>query len=195
MRYLTCWLWDWLSWLRILSFLCFVAMFVEYIDMLIILIAYLVSLSIVILFFAMIVLIALHIWIYCYTSFDLTCRLSRLYILLFVFEQGICITFSSDCHSLYVCVSDISYTLPDCMSHDCTSSAWLHVVCLCGSRFYPPISNSLGFGHPFHLGSHYCKCEAFCVLILWSSQRLGVGSSDGLYRCLGAFWRRPTYRC
>ena len=83
---------DWGFWF----FLCFIAMFVEYIDMLIILIAYLVSLSIVILFFAMIVLIALHIWIYCYTSFDLTCRLSRLYILLFVFVQGICITFSPD---------------------------------------------------------------------------------------------------
>ena len=64
--------------------------------MLIALIAYLDSLSIVILIFAMIVLIALHIWIHCYTSFDLTCRLSRLYILLFVFVQGICITFSSD---------------------------------------------------------------------------------------------------
>ena len=97
MRYLTCWLWDWLSWLRILFFLC--ASFpclLSNTDMLIILIDHLALLSIVILIFAMIVLIALHIWIYCYTSFDLTCRLSRLYILLFVFEQGICITFSSD---------------------------------------------------------------------------------------------------
>ena len=49
MRYLTCWLCDRLSWLRILIFLCFIAMFVEYIDMLIILIDHLALLSIVIL--------------------------------------------------------------------------------------------------------------------------------------------------
>ena len=83
------------------------------------------------------------------------------------------------CHSLYVCMSDISCTLPDCMSHDCPFSAWLHVICLCGSHFYPPISNSLGFGHFFHLGSHYCKCETFCVLALWPSWRLGIGSATG----------------
>ena len=102
-------------------FLCFISMIVEYNDILIILIDHLALLSIVILIFAMIVLIALHIWIHCYTSFDLTCRLSGLYILLIVFEHDICITFSSDCHSLYVCMSDISCTLPDCMSHDNSS--------------------------------------------------------------------------
>ena len=164
MRYLTCWLWDWLSWLRILFFLC--ASFpclLSNTDMLIILIDHLALLSIVILFFAMIVLIALHIWIYCYTSFDLTCRLSGLYILLIVFEHDICITFSSDCHSLYVCMSDISCTLPGCMSHDNSSFVWLHVVCLYGLHIYPPASNSLGFGHFFHPGSHYCKCETLCV--------------------------------
>ena len=91
--------------------------------------------------------------------------------------------------SRLVCIHDISCTLPDCMSHDCPSFAWLHVACPCGPHFYPLTSKSLGFGHSFHLGSHYCKCEAFCVFAIWPSQRLGVGSSDGLYRCMGAFWR------
>ena len=89
-------------------------------------------------------------------------------------------------------MSDISCTLLDCMMHDCPPSAWLHVVCLCGPHIYPLTSNSLGFGHSFHPGSHYCKCETFCVFALWPSQRLGVGSSDGLYWCTGAFWRRGT---
>ena len=161
--------------------------------MLIVLIAYLISLSIVILIFAMIILIALHVWIRCW--FDLTCRFSGSYIFLVVFKHDVCITIHFDYHSLCVDMSDISCTLPDCMSHDCPSSAWLHVACPCGPYFYPLTSKSLGFDHSFHLGSHYCKCETFCVLALWPSQRLGVGSSDGLYRCTGAFWRGPTYRC
>ena len=124
-------------------FLCFISMIVEYTDILIILIDHLALLSIVILIFAMIVLTTLHIWIHCYTSFDLTCRLSGLYILLIVFEHDICITFSSDCHSLYVCMSDISCTLLDCMMHDYPPSAWLHVVCLCGTHTYLLIFKSL----------------------------------------------------
>ena len=168
-------------------------MFVWGIDMLIVLIAYLISLSIVILIFAMIILIALHVWIRCW--FDLTWRFSGLYIILIVFDHGILITIHPDCHGLYAYMSDMSCTLFDRMSHDYPSSAWLHVACPCGPHFYPLTSKSLGFGHSFHLDSHYCKCETFCVLVLWPSQRLGVGSSDGLYRCMGAFWRRPTYRC
>ena len=114
-----------------------------------------------------------------------------------VFEHDVCITIRLDCRifAYLVCIWVIYPALPDCMMHDYPPSAWLHVVCLCGSHFYPPTSNSLGFGHSFHLGSHYCKCETFCVLALWPSQRLGVGSSDGLYRCTGAFWRRATLWC
>ena len=89
--------------------------------MLIVLIAHFVSLSIVILIFAMIILIALHVWIRCCISFDLTCQFSGLCIILIVFEHDICITIPPDCHSLYVYMSDISCTLLDCMSHDCPS--------------------------------------------------------------------------
>ena len=91
--------------------------------MLIVLIAYLISLSIVILIFSMIVLIALHVWIHCYTSFDLTCRFSGIYILLIIFEHGILITIHPYCHGLYVYMSDMSCTLFDRMSHDYLSSA------------------------------------------------------------------------
>ena len=101
----------------------------------------------------------------------LTCCVifSGLYILLIVFGHGVLITIHPDCHGLYVYMSDISCTLPDCMLHDYPSSAWLHVACSCGSHFYPLTSKSLGFGHSFHPSSHYCKCETFCVLALWPS--------------------------
>ena len=180
-----------LFWSRIpiwLFSLCLIIIFVWDIDMLIVSIVHLVSLSIVIPILAMTILIALHVWIRCYIFIDLTCWFSSLYILLIVFEHDVyTYHFSSDRHSLYVCMNGISCTLLDRMLHDCPPSAWLHVACLCGSHFYPPTFNSLGFGHSFHPGSHYCKCETFCVLALWSSQRLGVGSSDRLYRCAGAF--------
>ena len=143
----------------------------------------------------MFVLITSHAYTHHCISLSLTCWFSGLYILLIVFGHGVLITFSSDSHSFCVGMSDISCTLLDCMMHVCPSSTWLHVVCLCGSHFYPPISSSLGFGHPFHPGSHYCKCEIFYVLALWPSRRSGVGSSNGLYLCLGAFWRWSTLWC
>ena len=95
MRYLTCWLWDWLSWLRILIFLCFIAMFVEYIDMLIILIDHLALLSIVILILPCLfwllhmyrLTIVYHlIWHDCF---------SRLYIILIIMEHAIIVRYSS----------------------------------------------------------------------------------------------------
>ena len=86
LRYLTCWL----RWLIHIDrgfwdsyFLCLIAMFVWGIGMLIVLIAYLISLSILILIFAMTILIALHVWIRRW--FDLTCRFSSLHIILIVF--------------------------------------------------------------------------------------------------------------
>ena len=144
----------------------------------------------------MIILITSYAYTHHCISLSLTCWFSDLYTILIVFEHDVYMYhFPSDRHSLYVCMSGISCTLLDCMLHDCPPSTWLHVAYLCGSHFYPPTSNFLGLGRSFHSGSHYCKCETFCVLALWSSQRLGVGSSDGLYQCTGAFWRRPTYRC
>ena len=110
------------------------------------------------------------------------------------FEHDVCITICLDRHSLcglewYTC------TLLDCMVHDYPSFVWLHVACPCGPHIYPLPSNPLVFGHFLHFGSHYCKCETFCVFALWPSRRLGVGSSDGLYRCTGASWRRATHWC
>ena len=76
--------------------------------MLILLIAYLITLSIVILIFAMTVLIALHVWIHFYISFGFPCRFSGLYIIVFVFEHDVCITIHPNRRSLYVYMSDIS---------------------------------------------------------------------------------------
>ena len=56
------------------------------------------------------------------------------------------------------------WDLFDCLSHDCLSAAWLHDACLCGSHIYPLTSTPLVFGHFLHFGSHFCKCEALCVL-------------------------------
>ena len=147
--------------------------------------------------FGMIVLITSHAFTHHCISLSLTCWLSDLYTILIVFERDVCVTIRLDCRILVylVCTWWYTWALPDCMLHDCHFFVWLHVVCLCGSHFYPPTSNSLGFGHPFHLGSYYCKCETLCVLALWPSQRLGVGSGDGLYRCTGVFWRRATLWC
>ena len=161
--------------------------------MLIVSIVHLVSLSIVIQIFAMIISIALHaldLLLYLIVWFGILIRL-LVYSLDCLWAWWL-YHFLSDCHGLYVCISDISCPLLDCIPHDYPSSAWLHVVCPCGAHIYPPTSNSLSLGHSLHYGPHYCKCEAFCMLVLWPSQRLGEGSSDGLYRCMGAFWRRAT---
>ena len=144
----------------------------------------------------MIILITSHAYTHHCISLSLTCWFSDLYILSIVFKHGVYIY-----HFFYlfimVCV-DISDIPVLCLTVWCMTTLLLcdcMFACSCGQHIYPLISNSLGFGHSFHPGSHYCKCETFCVLALWPSQRLGVGSSDGLYRCTGAFWRRTTLWC
>ena len=146
----------------------------------------------------MIVLITSHAYTHYCTSFDSTCWSTCWYIIWPSLSVLSRYHYPSDCSILtyLVCVHWwYIWDLFDWVLHDYSSSAWLHVACTCGPHFYPLTSKSLGFGHSFHLGSHYCKCETFCVLVLWPSQRLGVGSSDGLYRCTGAFWRRATLWC
>ena len=89
--------------------------------MLIVLIAYLISLSIVILIFAMIILIALHVWICCW--FDLTCRFSGSHILLIVFEHDVYMYHFHLFIMACVDMNDIPCTLFDCMLHDYPSFA------------------------------------------------------------------------
>ena len=117
----------------------------------------------------MIVLITSHAYTHYCTSFDLTCWSTCWYIILIILERVVFVSLFIliVVFSLILCVHWwYIWALPDCVLHDCPSSAWLHVACLCGSHFYPPTSNSLGVGHSFHLGSHYYKCETFCVLAL-----------------------------
>ena len=82
-----------------------------------------ISLSIVILIFAMIVLIALHVRIPCYTSFDLTCRLSGLYILLIVWAW--CLYHYSSWLSQLVCIHEW-YILYSAWLY----GAWLPSICV-----------------------------------------------------------------
>ena len=73
-------------------------------------------------------------------------------------------------HSRLSCVymSDISCSawlydawLPSLCMIACRLSMWVSLL----SPYLPPF----GFGHFLHFGSHFCKCEALCVLALWPS--------------------------
>ena len=158
-------------------------------------IAYLTLLSIVILVFAMIVLIALHVWIHFYIPFGSTYWFTCLYIILIVFEHDVCITFHLIvivCMWTWViypilCLTACCMTvllLHDCMSlvHVGHTSIHLPPTFLVSVILFIPVL-TIASVRP-------CVC-----LLLWPSQRLGVGSSDELYRCLGAFWRWPTLWC
>ena len=73
-----------------------------------------------------------------------------------------------DCHVLvWLVCGHVWYTctLLDCLLHDCSSSVWLHVVCLCGLYIYPLTSNPLVSIIPFFFSSYICKCKALCVLV------------------------------
>ena len=104
--------------------------------------------------------------------------------------------FSSGCHSLYVDLSDIYLVLcltACCMTvlllRDCMSP--VHVGC----TSIPLPLTLLVSVIPFILVLTIASVRPSVRLLLWPSQRLGVGSSDGLYQCLGAFWRWPTLWC
>ena len=70
------------------------------------------------------------------------------------------------------------------------------VSLVCVGRTYIPLPPTLLVLVISFISALTFACVRPCVcLILWPSQRLGVGFSDGLYWCTRAFWRRPTYRC
>ena len=93
------------SWLRIpwwLLSLCFIAIFVGNIDMLIALITYLASFSIVILMFAMIVLVALHVYIHFLTWCNID---SFRYRLIWHVGSLACISSWSSLSMMYICIT------------------------------------------------------------------------------------------
>ena len=106
--------------------------------------------------------------------------------------------YPSDCRILVylVCVHWwYIWDLFDCVLHDysplCDCVLLVHV-----GRTSIPLPPTLWFSVIFFISALTFASVRPCVcLFLWPSQMLGVGSSDGLYRCLGAFWMRPTYRC
>ena len=142
----------------------------------------------------MIVLITPHAYTHHCISLDLTCRLTCLYIILIIFEHDICIII----HLIVIAYmwTRVAYFVPCLIA--CHMIALLCVIACClfvwDAHLSPYLSPS-SLGHFLHYGSHFCKCETLCVLVLWPRERLRVGSSDGLYRCLGAFWRRAAHCC
>ena len=80
----------------------------------------------------------------------------------------------------------------------CCMIVLLCVIACCLSVWIAHLSPYLqpfGFGHFLYSGSHFCKCETLCVFVTLTELEVGVGSSDGLYWCLGAFWRWLTHWC
>ena len=120
-------------------FLWFTTTFAWDIDMLIILIDTLALLSIVTLILP-------------WSFYSLTCILP------------IFVTICLDFHSLYVDVSDI-YVLYFTV---CCMTALLYVIACRLSVWAAHLSPYLqpsGFGHFFHSGSYFCKCEVLCVFV------------------------------
>ena len=92
-------------------------------------------------------------------------------------------------HGWYTC------NMPDYLLHNFSSPVWLHVACLCGSHIYPLTSNPLVSITLLFLVLTFVSVRPCVHLFSDRASWLGVGSSDRLYRCLGAFWKRWTYWC
>ena len=75
-----------------------------------------------------------------------------------------------------------------------SSSMWSYVIFPCGSHIYPITSNPLVSIISFISVFTFASVRPCVCLFLQPSWRLGVRSSDGLYRYLRAFWRKLTHR-
>ena len=94
--------------------------------------------------------------------------------------------------SLFLDLNDIP-TL--CMTVCCMTTLLLLDACIscqCGTHMCPFISNPLVSINHVSLDLIF-GMRLVALFALWSSWWFEVGSSDGLYLCLGAFWRRPTH--
>ena len=163
--------------------------------MLIVLIDYLTLCSIVILIFAMFILI-IHMYrlaIVHHLAWHVDSL--ALYTILIFFEHDVYITIHLDYHSLHVDMSGISVL---CLTV-CRVTALLLRVCMSLVRvgrttilLFPTLLVSVIL---FISVLTFASVRPCVCLLLWPSQRLGAGSSDGLYWCLGAFWRWLTRWC
>ena len=126
-------------------------------------------LSIFTLIFSMIDLITSHAYTCHYISFDSTYWSIGLYIILIVFEHDVCITICIDYHILayLVCIHD---DISDLCLIACRMTVLLCVIAcrlsMWDAHLSPYLSPS-SLGHFLHYGSHFCKCETLCVLVLW----------------------------
>ena len=165
-RTLTCWL----CWLIILIedfdvsiFLCFIAISIWDFIMLIVLIDYLVCLSIVTLILPWL-FCSLHMYrfivVYHLTWWvnSLACTLSWSSLSMLSLSQFILIVIA------YVDLSDIfvlCLTVCCMIAFLCVIACRLSVWAVYLSLYLQPS----GFGHLFHYGSYFCKCEALCVFV------------------------------
>ena len=123
-------------------------------------------------------------------------------LLIFIWNLNILIIYDSMLILFVLSLLNLCVSMNDlnlfCMTnwlYDHLSLTWLHVSCLCGTHVYSLISNSLVSIIPISLAFTFAISKALFMLAFLLSQWLGVGSNDGLYVCLGAFWRRPIYWC
>ena len=71
--------------------------------------------------------------------------------------------------SLILCVHDDISKL--CLIACCMTALLCVIVCRLSMwvAHLSPYLRPSSFGHFLHFGSHFCKCEALCVLVLWPS--------------------------
>ena len=77
--------------------------------------------------------------------------------------------YSSDCRILAYLVCGHDDISEFCLIA-CRMTALLCVIACRLSMWLahlPPYLQSSSLGHSFHFGSHFCKCETLCVLVLW----------------------------
>ena len=109
------------------------------------------------------------------------------------FEHVVFVTIHLDCHSLYVDMNGI-YVL--CLTVCCMTTLLLYdsitfVHVGHTSISLPPTLSFRSFPSFWFL--YLQVWGLMCAYFSYRASWLGVGSSDGLYRCLGSFWRRWTY--
>ena len=155
---------DWLSWLRILMYRFFCASLLYPLGTLTCWLCYLAYLSIVTLILPWYFCSPYMYRLTCCISFDLMCWFSCSYIILIIFEHAVFVPIHLDCHNLYVDMSDIfvlCLTVCCMIAFLCVIACRLSVWAVYLSLYLQPS----GFGHLFHYGSYFCKCEALCVFV------------------------------
>ena len=143
----------------------------------------------------MFVLITSHVLTHDCISLDLTCWFTYLCILSIVFEHDVCITFHL---IVIVCMCAwVIYSVHYLTA--CRMTALLLLDCMlfvCVGHTSIPLPPTLLVSVIFFILVFTFASVRPCVCLFSDRARgLGVGSSDELYWCTRAFWRRVTLWC